>query len=148
MRGCRNLNALSFVCCDWSACVLSESWGELSVPPAKVIARGTQGVFEFVRATFRVGFRIRDQVFSMECEHYDLSHRNLTDGELLPLLQSFKDGKLTWSKRMILVNLFCVQYDQIAAGCDSSAAGWKSNRRQRRRDDRRGAEAQQQPVGT
>ena len=53
MRGCRNLNSLSFECCDWSACVASESWGELPVPPAEVIARGTQGVFAFVKAALR-----------------------------------------------------------------------------------------------
>jgi len=55
MRGCRNLNALSFVCFDWSSCVASASWGELPVPPAEMIARGTQGVFEFVRAALRGG---------------------------------------------------------------------------------------------
>jgi hypothetical protein len=55
MRGCRNLDSLSFECCDWSACVGSESWGELPVPPAEVIARGTKGVFEFVRAALRGG---------------------------------------------------------------------------------------------
>ena len=55
MRGCRNLNLLSFECCDWSACVASESWGELPVPPAEVIARGTQGVFQFVKAALQGG---------------------------------------------------------------------------------------------
>ena len=55
MRGCRNLNNLSFECCDWSACVASESWGELPVPPAEVIARGTQGVFQFVKAALQGG---------------------------------------------------------------------------------------------
>jgi hypothetical protein len=55
MRGCRNLNFLFFECCDWSACVGSESWGELPVPPAEVIARGTKGVFEFVRAALLGG---------------------------------------------------------------------------------------------
>jgi hypothetical protein len=55
MRGCRNLNSLFFECCDWSACVGSESWGELPVIPAEVIARGTQGVFAFVRAALRGG---------------------------------------------------------------------------------------------
>ena len=50
MRSCRNLNDLSFECCDWSACVASESWGELPVPPSGVIAHGTQGVFGFVKA--------------------------------------------------------------------------------------------------
>ena len=53
MRGCRNLNNLSFECCDWSACVASESWGELPVPPDEVIARGTKGVFQFVKAALR-----------------------------------------------------------------------------------------------
>ena len=55
MRGCRNLKTLSFKCCDWSACVASESWGELPVPPAEVIARGTQSVFAFVRAALSGG---------------------------------------------------------------------------------------------
>jgi hypothetical protein len=54
MRGCRNLKSLSLECCDWSACVGSESWGELPVPPAEMIARGTRGVFQFVKAALRV----------------------------------------------------------------------------------------------
>ncbi len=53
MRGCRNLDSLSFECCDWSACVASESWGELPVPPAEVIARGTRAVFAFMKAALR-----------------------------------------------------------------------------------------------
>ena len=55
MRGCRNLNSLSFECCDWSACVASESWGELPVPPAEVIARGTGSIFRFVKAVLQGG---------------------------------------------------------------------------------------------
>ncbi len=53
MRVCRNLTQLNFQCLDWSACVASESWGELPVPPAEVIARGTRAVFEFVKAALR-----------------------------------------------------------------------------------------------
>ena len=53
MRGCRNLKTLFFKCCDWSACVASDSWGELPVPPAEVIARGTESVFQFVKAALQ-----------------------------------------------------------------------------------------------
>ena len=53
MHGCRNLDGLLFECINWSACVASESWGELPVPPAEVIARGTESVFQFVKAALR-----------------------------------------------------------------------------------------------
>jgi hypothetical protein len=53
MHGCRSLIILDFKCCDWSACVASDSWGELPVPPAEVIARGTESVFEFVKAALQ-----------------------------------------------------------------------------------------------
>ena len=147
MRGCRNLDSLSFECCDWSACVGSESWGELPVPPAEVIARGTKGVFEFVKAMLSGGgFHIRGEVVSMKSEIIDLSRRNLIEGELLPLLESFRDGKFPRMQWLNLVPLDCVQYDENAAGCDSCSAGWKPNQRQRRGDDRRGAEGQQKPA--
>ena len=45
-----------------------------------------------------------------------------------------------------LGNIGLVKCDQYTTGCDSCAAGWKPNRRQRRGDDRRGAEGQQQPA--
>ena len=105
MRSCRNLNNLCFECCDWSACVASESWGELPVPPAEVIARGTQGVFDFVKAALLGGYIFRDEVFSMEREVIDLSRRNVNEGELLPLLEGFRDGKFSRLKRMPLVIL-------------------------------------------
>ena len=55
MRGCRNLVDLSFDCLDCSACVASDSWGELPVPPAEVIARGTGSIFRFVKAVLQGG---------------------------------------------------------------------------------------------
>ena len=116
MRGCRNLSNLSFECCDWSACVASESWGELRVPPAEVIARGTQGVFEFVKAMLRGGFHIRGEVFSMKSENIDLSRRNLSEDELMPLLESFRDGKLSALNSMKLVIVFAFNMTQILLG--------------------------------
>ena len=55
MRGCRNLVQLYFDCLDCSACVASDSWGELPVPPAEVIARGTESMFRFVKAVLQGG---------------------------------------------------------------------------------------------
>ena len=116
MRSCRNLNKLSFECCDWSACVASESWGELPVPPAEVIARGTQGVFDFVRAVLLVRFVSRDEVFQMDCEEIDLSRRNVNEVGLLPLLEGFRDGKFLRLKRMKLVILIAFMMSEILLG--------------------------------
>ena len=117
MRGCRNLKSLSFECCDWSACVASESWGELPVPPAEVIARGTQGVFAFVKAMLSGrGFHIRGEVFSKEIESIDLSRRNLSEDELLPLLESFRDGKLSRLIMMKLVIVFAFNMTNLLLG--------------------------------
>ena len=116
MRSCRNLNKLSFECCDWSACVASESWGELPVPPADVIARGTQGVFDFVKAVLLGGFIFRDEVFSMEREEIDLSRRNFNEVELLPLLEGFRDGKLFRLKKIKLVILIAFMMSEILLG--------------------------------
>ena len=117
MRGCRNLSTLYFECCDWSACVASESWGELPVPPAEVIARGTQGVFEFVKVMLSGGgFHIRGEVFSMKIESIDLSRRNLSEDELLPLLESFGDGKLSRLIMMKLVIVFAFNMTNLLLG--------------------------------
>ena len=102
MRGCRNLNGLSFECCDWSACVASESWGELPVPPAEVIARGTQGVFQFVKILLMGGIMMGGVAISIECEHMELSRRNLHDDDLLPLLEGLRVGKFS---RLMILNL-------------------------------------------
>ena len=102
MRGCRNLNTLSFECCDWSACVASESWGELPVPPAEVIARGTQGVFQFVKTLLMGGIMVSGVAISIECEHMELSRRNLHDDDLLPLLERLRVGKFS---RLMILNL-------------------------------------------
>jgi hypothetical protein len=53
MHCCSSLKELKFDCADWTACVASDSWGELPVPPAEVIARGTQSVFQFVKAALQ-----------------------------------------------------------------------------------------------
>ncbi len=55
MRGCQKLSALSFECSDWEACVASDSWVGLPVPPPEVIARGTDSVFSFVQAVLQGG---------------------------------------------------------------------------------------------
>ena len=102
MRGCRNLNNLSFECCDWSACVASESWGELPVPPAEVIARGTQGVFQFVKMVPIGGIIISGVAYSIECTYMELSRRNLHDDDLLPLLEGLRVGKFS---RLMILNL-------------------------------------------
>ena len=102
MRGCRNLNGLSFECCDWSACVASESWGELPVPPAEVIARGTQGVLELVKTLLMGGIMVSGVAISIECEHMELGRRNLHDDDLLPLLERLRVGKFS---RLMILNL-------------------------------------------
>ena len=55
VRGCRNLNDLKFRCSDWKACVASDSWVGLPVPPSEVIARGTDSVVSFVKAVLQGG---------------------------------------------------------------------------------------------
>jgi hypothetical protein len=55
MRGCQKLSFLRFECSDWKACVASDSWVGLPVPPPEVIARGTESVFFFVKAVLRGG---------------------------------------------------------------------------------------------
>jgi len=56
MRGCRNLNVLDFDCSDWKACVASDSWVGLPVPPPEVIADDeTYFVFSFVKAVLQGG---------------------------------------------------------------------------------------------
>ena len=116
MRSCRNLNNLSFECCDWSACVASESWWELPVPPAEVIARGTQGVFDFAKAVLLGEFIFRGEVFPMEREEIDLSRRNFNEVELLPLLEGFRDGKLSMLKRIKLVILIVFMMSKMLLG--------------------------------
>jgi hypothetical protein len=93
------------------------------------------------------GVTVGGEFFAFDSERVGLNDRKLREGELLPLLEAFRDGKFSRLKNLILVILVYVQCDENAAGCDSCAAGWKSNRRQRRGDDRRGAEGQQQPAG-
>ncbi len=55
MRGCRNPNGLWFDCCDWRACVASDSWDGLPVPPPEIVARRTDSVVRFVKAVFQGG---------------------------------------------------------------------------------------------
>jgi len=55
MLGCRNLTFLDFECSDWKACVASDSWVGLPVPPPEVIKRGTRSVVSFVQAVLRGG---------------------------------------------------------------------------------------------
>jgi hypothetical protein len=55
MHSCRNLIQLNFDCSDWNQCVASDSWIGLPTPPSEVIARGTQSVFEFVKAVLQGG---------------------------------------------------------------------------------------------
>ena len=103
MRGCRNLRELSFDCCDWSACVASESWGELPVPPAAVIARGTEGVFEVVQAMSRGGaVCVSGTVFATDISDIDIRGRNFDIETSLPLLESVREGRFP---RLRTINL-------------------------------------------
>ena len=73
----------------------------------------------------------------------DLQFRGLRYDELLPLLESFKQGKfLTLEMNLV----FSSVTNTAAAGSDSCAADWQQYRRPGRRVDRRGAEGQQQPA--
>jgi hypothetical protein len=69
-----------------------------------VIARGTQGVFEFVKATIVCGgaVSLRGEVFAMNCYDIDLKSRNLNEAELLPLFESIREGKFS---RLRILNL-------------------------------------------
>ncbi len=117
MRGCRNLRKLSFDCCDWSACVASESWGELPVPPADVIARGTIGVFKFVQSMSRGGtVCVSGIVFATDISDIEFRSRNLSFETLLPLLGSVRDGRFSLLRTL---NLVISRHDAID-GCSLS----------------------------
>ena len=118
MRGCRNLHELSFDCCDWSACVASESWGELPEPPAAVIARGTEGVFEFVKKVFRAGGAVcvSGTVFAIDIDAIDLRGLDLDVETLLPLLERVREGKFP---RLLTLNLVISSHD-ANDGCSLS----------------------------
>ena len=104
MRSCRYLEKLEFDCCDWSACVASDSWVELGVPPPEVIARGTRGVFEFVHAALGGGaVCVCGTVFALNALSIDVGGRGLSFDALMPLLESFRQGKFLWMERLILV---------------------------------------------
>ena len=55
VRGCHKRGVLSFECSDWKACVASDSWVGLPVPPPEVVARGIDSVFPFVKAVLQGG---------------------------------------------------------------------------------------------
>ncbi len=93
MRNCRYLNSLRFDCCDWSACVASDSWGKLDVPPPEVVARGTQGVFEFSHATLCREIRVNEKVFPFDWKAIDLKSCCLGANQLEPLFWGFSSGK-------------------------------------------------------
>ena len=88
------------------------------------------------------GVTVGGKFFAFHSWEIELKDRKLSEDELLPLLESFRDGKFPGMYRLNLVTLDCVQYDENAAWCDSCAAGWKPNRRQMRGNDRRRAEGQ------
>jgi hypothetical protein len=127
MRGClgfQNLRVLSFECSDWSACVESDSWGELPVPPARMIALGTKGVFEFVKEHRFIGsILFCGEVFAMNCNVINLQNRNLMEDELLPLLENFGKGKFSSLQTLNLV--ITHGFNVTDARSDSCAAGWK-----------------------
>jgi hypothetical protein len=124
MLRCQTFNLLSFDCINWSACVESDSWGELPVPPAGAIARGTQGVFEFVKAMLRGGaVSLRGEVFAMDCNVINLQNRNLMEDKLLPLLENFGKGRFSSLQTLNLV--ITHGFNVTDARSDSCAAGWK-----------------------
>ncbi len=55
LKTCKNLSTFDFNCSDWKGCVASDSWGDLPVPPPEVISRGTDSVFQFVKAVLQGG---------------------------------------------------------------------------------------------
>jgi hypothetical protein len=105
MRNCRYLKSLRFDCCDWSACVASDSWGKLDVPPPEMVAHGTPGVFEFVRAPFNGGaVCVCGMTFALNASAIDLRcRRSRVFDELLLFLESFRQGKFSRMERLYLV---------------------------------------------
>ena len=147
MRSCHNLIDLDFECSDCSACVASDGWGDLPVPPPKVIARGTQSVFQFVKEMLRGAILLRDEVIRIDCHLIDLKKdRKLSEDELLPLLKSLREGKFSELRRLNLVLSFPFN---VMADCSHSCASvWQRNRRFGNCVDWRGAESQQKPSNS
>jgi Ran GTPase-activating protein (RanGAP) involved in mRNA processing and transport len=103
MRGCRNLVDLAFDCCHWGACIASDSWNDLPVPPVEVIQRGTREVFKFVKAVLlQELFVFGRKFFALNCESIDLNGLKLSEDKLLPFLESFKEGKFSILKELKL----------------------------------------------
>ena len=88
------------------------------MPPAAVIARGTEGVFEFVRKVFRSGSDIcvSGTVFAIDATSINLSGRRLDFDVLLPFLESFQQGKF--------LNLYHLQL--VGSSQDESGSCWLS----------------------
>jgi len=106
MRGCRNLTDLSFDCVDWAGCIVSEIWRDLPDPPPDTIRRGTRGVFEFVKGILCGKIEMHGTVFELGCQRIDLSGSNLSEEELLPLLEMFKADGFFSLQELNLVTLF------------------------------------------
>lgn len=100
-----SLSKLCYECCDWTACVASDCWGGLPVPPSGVIACGTQAVFDFVHASFHwhIGCAI-GPVFSLDVGRIYLRDRNFGIEILLPLLHCITEGKFRNLAFLDLVN--------------------------------------------
>ena len=98
------------------------------MPPAGVIARGTQGVFQFVTAMLRGGaVSLCGKVFETNSFLINLQSRNLSEDELLPLLETFREGKFSSLRTLNLV--ITHGFNVTVARSDSCSAGWKWDRR-------------------
>jgi hypothetical protein len=95
MRGCRNLCRLSFDCCHWGDCITSDSWKDTNLPvfPVEVIQRGTQGVFEAVKAVLhRELFVFSRKLIPIDSKRISLNGFKLSEDHLLLFLETFKEG--------------------------------------------------------
>jgi hypothetical protein len=115
MRSCRYLETLEFDCCDWSACVASDSWAGLDVPPSDVIARGTEGVFEFVKDALQDAVYFGGKRFEWDCESIELDCLKLSEDKLLPILKMIKDGKFSRLQGLKLVRIKSFFFDVTAS---------------------------------
>jgi hypothetical protein len=106
MRGCKHLNALFFSCLNWRDCFQSDSWKDLPHPSRFGIQQDTQSVFAFIKGVLQKEILIhRGSLFRKDCVSIDLSGCGLSDDELIPFLQVFKEGKFVNLQELDLVTL-------------------------------------------
>ena len=97
----------------------------MPAPPLKIMFVVKSSLRRILFAGSKMkGVTVGGKFFSFGSMEIELNDRKLSEDELLPLLEAFRDRKFLRLYRLKLVILDCVQYDKNTTGCDSCAAEW------------------------